>query len=129
MKKIKEREKEEEAKQTQDSEEVVISENGDRKTSIPSPMATDSCDLVAPGNTSTSTSSRVIVNGGGDEEHDDDEESDEKLTEDRKEKEEKASQVRRSEVEEELLSKQWGPLKGPVQVKIADLGNSCWVVS
>ena len=23
----------------------------------------------------------------------------------------------------------WGPLKGPVKVKIADLGNACWVVS
>lgn len=26
-------------------------------------------------------------------------------------------------------TKLWGPLKGPVQVKIADLGNACWVVS
>ena len=23
----------------------------------------------------------------------------------------------------------WGPLGGPVNVKIADLGNACWVVS
>ena len=25
--------------------------------------------------------------------------------------------------------KHWGVLKGPVRVKIADLGNACWVVS
>ena len=27
------------------------------------------------------------------------------------------------------MKRLWGPLKGPVQVKIADLGNACWVVS
>ncbi len=31
--------------------------------------------------------------------------------------------------EEECVDKNWGVLKGPVSVKIADLGNACWVVS
>ena len=31
--------------------------------------------------------------------------------------------------EEEAELKRWGPLRRPVQVKIADLGNACWVVS
>lgn len=31
------------------------------------------------------------------------------------------------EVEEDVAN--WGPLKTPVTVKIADLGNACWVVS
>lgn len=34
----------------------------------------------------------------------------------------------RDEEEEEENARLWGPLKGPVQVKIADLGNACWVV-
>ena len=31
--------------------------------------------------------------------------------------------------EEQKNLRLWGPLKRPVQVKIADLGNACWVVS
>ena len=31
--------------------------------------------------------------------------------------------------EEEEDASKWGPLKVPVTVKIADLGNACWVVS
>ena len=33
---------------------------------------------------------------------------------------------REEEEEEDLI---WGPLKHPVDVKLADLGNACWVVS
>lgn len=33
------------------------------------------------------------------------------------------------EAEEEEDVSKWGPLKVPVTVKIADLGNACWVVS
>ena len=35
----------------------------------------------------------------------------------------------RKEEEEEENLELWGPLRGPVEVKIADLGNACWVVS
>ena len=31
--------------------------------------------------------------------------------------------------DEEEMKRLWGPLRRPVQVKIADLGNACWVVS
>lgn len=33
------------------------------------------------------------------------------------------------EEEEEVDLNKWGPLRVPVTVKIADLGNACWVVS
>ena len=29
----------------------------------------------------------------------------------------------------DTLNEDWGVLRGPVSVKIADLGNACWVVS
>ena len=35
----------------------------------------------------------------------------------------------REEEEEEEEDLIWGPLKHPVDVKLADLGNACWVVS
>ena len=31
--------------------------------------------------------------------------------------------------DEDEMKRLWGPLRRPVQVKIADLGNACWVVS
>ncbi len=31
--------------------------------------------------------------------------------------------------EKQHIENNWGVLKGPVSVKIADLGNACWVVS
>ena len=36
---------------------------------------------------------------------------------------------REKEEEEEEEDLIWGPLKHPVDVKLADLGNACWVVS
>ena len=43
------------------------------------------------------------------------------------EAEEEEEEEEEEEKEEEDYSK-WGPLKVPVTVKIADLGNACWVV-
>lgn len=41
---------------------------------------------------------------------------------------EEKEEVDKEAKEEEDVSK-WGPLRVPVTVKIADLGNACWVVS
>jgi hypothetical protein len=43
------------------------------------------------------------------------------------EKEGEKGEEEEDEDEEEDISK-WGPLKVPVTLKIADLGNACWVV-
>ena len=34
-----------------------------------------------------------------------------------------------NEEEEVEVDPIWGPLKEPVNIKLADLGNACWVVS
>lgn len=45
------------------------------------------------------------------------------------EREEEGEGGEREDEKEKENAKLWGPLKKPVQVKIADLGNACWVVS
>ena len=72
---------------------------------------------------------RVVVNGQGGAEHG--KEGEGSASEEDSEGEEGGAEkgARQPSEEEEELRRLWGPLKGPVQVKIADLGNACWVVS
>ena len=133
LKRQKEREREEGGRLT----EETARENGDRKTSVPSPMATDSGDPVTPGNGDKASSGEVVVNGGGGEGS----ENGERREEEEEEEEEgggdgasgngESGEKREEGVSEEesVMVRQWGPLKRPIQVKIADLGNACWVVS
>ena len=52
----------------------------------------------------------------------------EEIKEEIEEREEEREEEEEEEEDEEDETK-WGPLKKPVTVKIADLGNACWVVS
>lgn len=53
-------------------------------------------------------------------------EGEEALCEKKEESEERREGEVNEEVEEDIAK--WGPLKVPVTLKIADLGNACWVV-
>ena len=149
LKKQQEREREKEAMEGGGEERTEVSENGE-KSPVSSPMTTDSCsEPVAPGNSDTITSGSVpvLVNGGnesptatghavGETEGVPSEEGEGSVSEESEgEREGESGGVgggreggERTE-EEELNTRRWGPLKGPVEVKIADLGNACWVVS
>ena len=134
LKKLQQKEREGEGEE-EGGKGMEHTENGELH-SIPSPMATDSCELshvpVAPSNSGgVADSGGVVLVNGGNRDHVEagggkgggDGERGESVSGEESEGE------RGERDEDELKMKQWGPLKGPVQVKIADLGNACWVVS
>ena len=138
----KEKEKEKEAMEAGSEDRTEVTENGE-KFPVSSPMTTDSCsESIALENSGTLTSESipVVVNGGNESPTAmghatseveglpsvEGEESDSEASDGDGDGEREGGE--RTE-EEELNARRWGPLKGPVEVKIADLGNACWVVS